>query len=160
MSRCPLPATGLAGLGLGGDEALGALARAAVSAAFEALLEGGHEVNDLVVVRRFLRPHRLALALVLDQGAQGILIAVAKLAGIEVAGLLLDDLLGDLGIFGSGFGRSGSATSSTPRTSSRRVVSTSPPSSISMAQMRSRVLIARRPIATMFCLAMAARMTA
>jgi hypothetical protein len=29
-----------------------------------------------------------------------------------------------------------------------------------MAQMRSRVLIARRPIATMFCLAMAARMTA
>ena len=35
-----------------------------------------------------------------------------------------------------------------------------PPSSISMAQMRSRVLITNRPIATMFYLAMAARIAA
>src|SRR3984957_8921365 len=96
MSRRPRPAAGLLGFGLGGHEALGARASLA-AAGFEALLEGSHEVDDLgVVVRRLRRLDRFALAFLLDQGAQGVLVAVAELAGIEVAGLLLDDLLGDL----------------------------------------------------------------
>src|SRR5262249_14163633 len=63
----------------------------------QTLLERRHEVDGLVVVLGRLRwLDRLALALLLDQGAQRVLVAVIELAGVDLARLLLDDLLGDL----------------------------------------------------------------
>ena len=121
--------------------------------------------SDRPPCRHRWRPalHRLALLLLLDQGAQRVLVAVGELAGIEVAGLLVDDLLGDRRACADRASAGpGARTSSTSRTSSavRSVVSSSPSSSISMAQMRSRVLITSRPSATVFFCFMASRITA
>ena len=98
-----------------------------------------------------------------DERAQGVLVAVGELAGIEVAGLLLDDLLGDLQHLRIGLRQLGQ----------RHLVEganllyrpqggedqPAPPRSRWRKCARA-VLITIRPMATMFCLAIAARITA
>jgi hypothetical protein len=56
-------------------------------------------------------------------------------------------------IWASGLGNGGDGSSARSRTSStvRSVVSSNPSSSISMAQIRSRVLMTRRPMAIIRC---------
>src|SRR5262249_41150093 len=63
----------------------------------QALLQRRHQVDHLgVVVGRLHRLHLPALALLLDERADRVLVAVVEFAGVEVARLLVDDLLGDL----------------------------------------------------------------
>jgi 2-dehydropantoate 2-reductase len=97
-----------------------------------------------------------------DLGPQDAVISTLKATGLGVLAEGVGPLLGpetpwcsrrtaSPWWYGHGLGKSGLPTSSRPRTSSamRRVVKIKPSCSISMVQMRSRVLIARRPIATM-----------
>src|SRR5471030_1793936 len=62
----------------------------------EALLQRRHQVDDIIFLDGLGGDQFLALFLAADQVAQGILIAVLELARLEGAGLLRDDLAGDL----------------------------------------------------------------
>ena len=74
---------------------LGGRFRCALVFAGQAGAQGGHQVDDIGVVRLGDLGRLVALLLVLDQRLQRLLVAVDELAGIERAFLLLDDLLGD-----------------------------------------------------------------
>jgi hypothetical protein len=104
----------------------------------------------------------VALPLALDDFAKRRLVPVDESGRIEGAPLLLDDLLGDLQ-------HARIRLRQVERADARKlphffgvrnVVSRISSSRGSSAQMRSRVLITRRPIAIMFFFAMAARITA
>src|SRR5438045_107926 len=85
---------GLARMGL--QEAVGLLTRRP-AAAPEALLQGLHEVDHLVLfLGLFGADQLLALLLASDEIAQRVLVAVLELRRVELGLLLLDDLLGDL----------------------------------------------------------------
>src|SRR5262249_48005027 len=66
----------------------------ATAGTLQALLQRIHQVDHLGVSCRLdLRAHRHTLALLLDQGAERVLIPVLEFTRVEVAGLLLNNLL-------------------------------------------------------------------
>jgi len=63
----------------------------------EAPLQGLHEIDNLFVAFGILRrPNGPPLLLLLDHSPQRVLVAALELGRIEVAGLLVDDLAGDV----------------------------------------------------------------